>query len=123
MIITAQSVEAFAVVASVVMQLFILREMKDASRQMRKATTVSVRSVEIMHDAYSASLKSLELASCPVLTLRLEPSGAYSIQNCGKGPALMAQWAYGKTIVDSKAQQGCRTISFRPMALDRLNWI
>jgi hypothetical protein len=37
-------------------------------------------------------------SGCPVLTLRSEHDGGFSIFNCGQGPALMAQWAYGESI-------------------------
>lgn len=105
MTITSQAVEAFAVVASVVMQVFILIEMREASAQMREASSLSRKNLELMLSSSAISMKGLELASCPVLTLRMDEDGKYRIHNCGKGPALMAQWGYGKSIADSKAQQ------------------
>lgn len=38
---------------------------------------------------------------CPVLTIRSEHGGVFSIHNCGQGPALMAQWAYGESVSEA----------------------
>jgi hypothetical protein len=43
-------------------------------------------------------------SGCPVLALRNERDGGFSIYNCGQGPALMAQWAYGKSIPESTVE-------------------
>jgi hypothetical protein len=48
-----------------------------------------------------AQLLSIEaglFSGCPVLTLRRERDGGFGIYNCGQGPALMAQWAYGQSV-------------------------
>lgn len=44
---TAQTVEAFAVVASVVVQAIVVREMKKASNQMRRAASISLKGLEM----------------------------------------------------------------------------
>jgi hypothetical protein len=54
-----------------------------------------------------AQLLSIEaglFSGCPVLTLRNERDGGFSIYNCGQGPALMAQWGYGKSIPESTVE-------------------
>jgi hypothetical protein len=54
-----------------------------------------------------AQLLSIEaglFSGCPVLTLRIERNGSFSIYNCGQGPALMAQWGYGKSIPESSVE-------------------
>jgi len=49
-------------------------------------------------------IKASLFSGCPVLMLRNECDGRYSIYNCGQGPALMAQWAYGKSIPESTVE-------------------
>ncbi len=50
------------------------------------------------------SIKAGLLSGSPVLTLRNERDGGFSIYNCGQGPALMAQFAYGESIPESTVE-------------------
>jgi len=63
--------------------------------------------LQVAIQGIKAQLLSIEaglFSGCPVLTLRNERDGGFSIYNCGQGPALMAQWAYGKSIPESTVE-------------------
>jgi hypothetical protein len=93
--ISPQSIEAFAVTASAILQLFVVFEMKRASSEMRKSSSIALKGLEL-------SMAGLEFSTCPVLTLRKEADESYRLENCGQGPAIMAQWGYGKSISETK---------------------
>jgi len=62
-------------------------------------------------------------SACPVLTLRKEHDGRFSVYNCGQGPALMAQWAYGESAPESTVEDRLDDNiipagDFRPINLD-----
>jgi hypothetical protein len=109
--ISAQSLEAFAVTVSVVLQLFVVLEMKRTVLEMQKSSQIAYKGLEEMRASSSIALKDLELtmagiefSTCPVLTLRKESDESYSIQNCGQGPAIMAQWGYGQSVMEAKGR-------------------
>lgn len=59
---------------------------------------VAVRGIGAQVSGVQVQLKSMEFqvrgivfSGCPVLTLRKDQEGDFSIYNCGQGPALMAQ--------------------------------
>jgi hypothetical protein len=96
--IEAQSIEALAVTASVVLQLFVLLEMKRAAWEMRQSSSIALKGLKL-------NMAAISFSTCPVLTLRKRPDGNYCIQNCGQGPAIMAQWGYGQTVNEAKAHE------------------
>jgi hypothetical protein len=68
---------------------------------------VAVQGTKVAIHGIKAQLLSIETALyswCPVLTLRNECDGGFSIFNCGQGPALMAQFAYGESIPESTVE-------------------
>jgi hypothetical protein len=95
---TAQSLEALAVTVSVFLQLFVVLEMKRALSEMQKSSLIARKGFEV-------TLAGIQFSTCPVLTLKKERDGGYSMQNCGQGPALMAQWGYGQSVTETKAYE------------------
>jgi hypothetical protein len=86
-------ISALSIVVLVMFNLFYLK--------------VAVQGIKAQVQGIKAQLLGIEaglFSGCPVLTLRNERDGGFSIYNCGQGPALMAQWAYGKSIPESTVE-------------------
>ena len=69
----------------------------------------ALRGIEVQVRGIDVQIKSMELqvngiifSCCPVLTIRKDKEGCFSIYNCGQGPALMVQWGCGHTIPEAK---------------------
>jgi hypothetical protein len=65
----------------------------------------TIKGIEVQINGIKLQLSGILFSGCPVLTLRKNPDGNYSIYNCGQGPALMAQWGYGRSIPETKVLQ------------------
>jgi hypothetical protein len=91
-----------------------------------QGTKVALQGANVALGGVKAQLVSLEagfFSGCPVLALRNERDGGFSIYNCGQGPALMAQWAYGESIPESTVESRLddniiAAGDFRPIKLD-----
>ena len=64
----------------------------------------SIAGLKIQVEGIKLQLAGVLYSGCPVLILRKSREGNYSIYNCGQGPALMAQWGYGRSIPEAKVQ-------------------
>jgi len=62
----------------------------------------SAKGLHLQIGAIKVQLATILYSGCPVLILKKDPDGKHSIFNCGQGPALMAQWGYGRSIPDCK---------------------
>jgi hypothetical protein len=62
----------------------------------------AIKGLRIQIEGIRFQVQGIVFSGCPVLILRQNINGSYSIINCGQGPALMAQWGYGRSVLDTK---------------------
>jgi len=63
---------------------------------------VTIQGMKVQIAGIKVQVSGILYSGCPVLTLREDDEGNFSIYNCGQGPALMAQWGYGRSIPEVK---------------------
>ena len=62
----------------------------------------AIQGLRVQIEGIKFQIHGIVFSGCPVLVLRQDREGAYSVHNCGQGPGFMAQWGYGSSVTDAK---------------------